>query len=51
MNTNNIITTLEDQLPLEDIYTQTITLTSQFDPAFSQTDQSLAADFQLAFVE
>ncbi len=51
MNTNNIISTLEDQLPLEDIYTQTITLTSQFDPAFLQTDQSLAADFQLAFVE
>ncbi len=51
MNTNNIATTLEDHLPLADIYTQTMTLTSQFDPAYSQTDVNLAADFQLAFAE
>ena len=51
MNTNNVIKTLEDSLPLDDIYTQTINLTSQFDPSFAQTDQALAADFQLAFVE
>ena len=51
MNANNIIKTLEDSLPLSDIYTQSITLTSQFDPAFSQTDQALAADYQITFAE
>ena len=51
MNANNIIKTLEDSLPLDDIYTQTMTVTSQFDPAFTQTDQLLAADFQMAFTE
>jgi hypothetical protein len=51
MNKYNIITTLEDHLPLADIYTQTMTLTSQFDPGYSQTDVNLAADFQLTFAE
>ena len=51
MNTNNIITTFEDHLPLADIYTQTMTLTSQFDPAYGQTDTNLAADFQMQFAE
>ncbi|MGO9599943.1 MAG: hypothetical protein ACLP7Q_18290 [Isosphaeraceae bacterium] len=51
MNANNIITTLDDRLPLADIYTQNMTLTSQFDPSYSQLDQALAADFQVAFAE
>ena len=51
MNANNIITSIEDQLPLADIYTQNMTLTSQFDPAYSQTDANLAADFELSFTE
>jgi hypothetical protein len=51
MNANNIATSLEDHLPLADIYTQTMTLTSQFDPGFFQADQVLAADFQLSFTE
>jgi len=49
MNTNNIITTIEDSLPLDDIYTQTLTATSQWDPAFSSADPALAADFQMSF--
>ncbi len=51
MNANNIIKTLEDSLPLSDIYTQSMTLSSQFDPGYSQADVNLAADFQLAFAE
>ncbi len=49
LNTNNIITSLEDALPLEDVYTQSMTATSQIDPAYSQTDTNLIPDFQLAF--
>ncbi len=49
LNTNNIIQTIEDSLPLADIYTQTLTATSQWDPAYTQTDSALAADFQMAF--
>ena len=33
MNTNSVITTFEDQLPLNDLYTQTMTITNQWDPA------------------
>lgn len=51
MNANNIITSLEDDLKLADIYTQSMGLVSQFDAGFTQVDQALAADFQLAFVE
>lgn len=51
MNKANIIKTIEDSLPLSDIFTQTMTLTSQFDAGYSQTDAALAADFQIAFVE
>ena len=46
LNTNNIITSLEDALPLEDVYTQSMTATSQWDSAFSQADVNLPADFQ-----
>jgi len=49
LNTNNIIKTLEDSLPLEGLYTQTMTVGSQWDQAFNQQDAFLAADFQLAF--
>lgn len=49
LNTNNIMTTFEDSLPLDDIYTQTLTAKSQWDPAYAQTDAALAADFQMAF--
>ncbi len=49
MNTNNIIETVEDSLPLADIYTQNLTVTSQFDPNYSQTDTYLPADMQMAF--
>jgi len=49
MNTYNIIETVEDSLPLGDIYTQNLTLTSQFDPNYSQTDAYLPADLQLSF--
>ena len=31
MNTNNILTSVEDHLPLDDVYTQTLTATSQYD--------------------
>jgi len=49
LNTNNIFTTIEDRLPLADIYTQKLTATSQWDPAFVGTDPYLSADFQMAF--
>ena len=49
LNTNNIITSLEDALPLEDLYTQSMVATSQIDPAFSQADVNLPPDFQMAF--
>ena len=49
MNTNNIVTALEDELPLSDIYTQKLTATSQIDPTYSVTDYALAPDFQMAF--
>ena len=49
MNTNNILTSIEDHLPLDDVYTQTLTATSQYDPAYSSSDSALAADFQMAF--
>lgn len=55
MNTNNIFTSVEDSLPLADIYTQTLTATSQWDPAYTGAgsgpfqDPALAADFQMAF--
>jgi hypothetical protein len=32
MNTASVITTFEDQLPLNDLYTQTMTVTNQWDP-------------------
>ncbi len=49
LNANNIITSLTDVLPLDDIYTQRMELASQWDPAYVQTDYALAADFELAF--
>ena len=49
MNTNNIIESVEDSLPLADIYTQLLTITSQFDPNYIQTDAYLPADMQLTF--
>ncbi len=35
LETNSVITTLEDQLPLDDLYTETMTVTNQWDPATS----------------
>ncbi len=32
MNAASVITTFEDQLPLNDLYTQTMTVTNQWDP-------------------
>ena len=32
LNTANVITTFEDQLPLNDLYTQTMTVSNQWDP-------------------
>jgi hypothetical protein len=32
MNTASVVTTFEDQLPLNDLYTQTMTVTNQWDP-------------------
>ena len=49
MNTSNIITSLEDSLPLEDIYTQVLTATSQWDPSVAGTDPALANDFTMSF--
>ncbi len=49
MNTNNIIETVSDSLPLADIYTQTLGITSQWDPNYTQADVALAADLQLSF--
>jgi hypothetical protein len=49
MNTANVVKTLEDSLPLDDIYTQTMTVTSQWDASYAQTDTNLAADFQMSF--
>jgi hypothetical protein len=42
LNNNDVITTLEDQLPLNDLYTQTMTVTNQYDP-------STGNDFTMAF--
>ena len=50
MNANNIIETLEDSLPLADVYTQTITISSHWDPAFTAgyyTGGSFSADAAL----
>ena len=41
MNTNNIFTSVEDSLPLADIYTQTLTATSQWDPAYTGQGRAL----------
>ena len=41
LNTASVITTFEDQLPLNDLYTQTMTITNQWDPSVS-TDLTLA---------
>jgi hypothetical protein len=32
LNNNSVFTTFEDQLPLNDLYTQTMTITNQWDP-------------------
>jgi len=42
LETNSVITTFEDQLPLNDLYTQTMTVTNQWDAANS-------ADLAMAF--
>jgi hypothetical protein len=49
LNANNVITTLTDVLPLDNIYTQRLELASQWDPAYAQTDQALGADLEIAF--
>ena len=49
MNNNNIMETIEDSLPLADIYTQTLTVTSQWDSTYSPSDPAYAADMQLSF--
>ncbi len=49
MNTNNIIVTADDSLPLADIYTQTLGITSQFDPNTAPTDTAVIADMSIAF--
>jgi hypothetical protein len=51
MNKANIMKTLEDSLPLADIYTQSMTLTSQFDAGATQTDYALLPDFAVTFTE
>ena len=43
LETNSVITTFEDQLPLNDLYTQAMTITNQWDPANS-------ADLTMTFV-
>ncbi len=43
LETNSVITTFEDQLPLNDLYTQVMTITNQWDPANS-------ADLTMTFV-
>ena len=43
LETNSVITTIEDQLPLNDLYTQAMTITNQWDPANS-------ADLTMTFV-
>jgi len=43
LETNSVITTFEDQLPLNDLYTQAMTITNQWDPANS-------ADLTMIFV-
>lgn len=49
LNTANVINSLEDALPLADIYTQNINLTNQWDTTVTQTDPALACDLSLSF--
>lgn len=49
LNAYNILTAFDDSLPLDDIYIQKLTATSQWDPAAAGADPYLAADFQMAF--
>ncbi len=42
LNNNDVITTLEDQLPINDLYTQTMTVSNQWDP-------TVGSDFTMAF--
>jgi hypothetical protein len=49
MNSANVISSVEDHLPLADVYTQTLSVTSQFDQNYTQTDSALPADMQLTF--
>jgi hypothetical protein len=42
LNTASVITSLEDHLPLDDLYTQTLTITNQWDP-------SAGSDLALSF--
>jgi hypothetical protein len=42
LNTASVITTFEDQLPLNDLYTQTMTITNQWDP-------TVGSDLSLSF--
>ncbi len=47
MNTADVITTIEDNLPLNDLYTETMTVTNQWDPAATVADVNYAKDFSL----
>ncbi len=47
LNTANVITTLEDQLALNDLYTEAITATNQWDPAASPGDTAYWKDMIL----
>jgi hypothetical protein len=49
MNNANVINSVEDSLPLPDIYTQSLSVISQFDTNYAQTDSALPADMQMTF--
>jgi hypothetical protein len=49
LNTANIITSIEDSLPLADIYTQTMTCASAWDPTATPGDAAYSADFVVSF--
>ncbi|HMF38317.1 MAG TPA: phage tail tube protein [Isosphaeraceae bacterium] len=44
LNTANVITSVDDQLNLNDLYTESITATNQWDPAASPTDTAYWKD-------